>query len=543
MKKRKPETILVVDDEPVNLDVLTHTLEPAGFQVLAVPNGEIALRVAERGQPDLILLDVVMPEVNGLEVCELLKKSPTTRDIPVLFLSGRGEMKTMVAGLKAGAVDYLTKPFNGDEILARIETHLKNRRLTRALQAKNLQLETQASELRAANEKLEAEMSLRQQAEQDLVAADERLHVLGEREAERWDVSGLVGQSPTLRRILNDVEKLRAFGATSVLITGESGTGKELIARAVHAKGPQAKGPFIPVNCVAVPSELAESMFFGHMRGSFTGAVNDRKGFFELAHQGTLFLDEIGDMPLSLQAKLLRVLEDGMVFPVGSDKGRKIDCRVVAATNAHLPERIAAGQFRQDLYFRLARFNVATPPLRDRLEDIPLLARHFVALFVKEMGRKPPPITDGAIRALQSYHFPGNIRELKNMVERALILSGGEPIEPAHLDMVFAQVPAARTLPSAPTTITSMTDPVLPVYRATAFAMSAPSATAEPSAAGLADLPLNLEEAETVLIRRALAQTKGNVAQAARLLGVHRTRIYRMMSANHDSAVESLTEA
>jgi len=507
MKPRKTETILIVDDNPVNLDVLTQTLEPAGFHVLAVPNGEIALKVAERAIPDLIILDVVMPEYNGFDICQLLKKNATTRDIPVLFLSARNETNVLVKGFEAGAVDYLTKPFQAAEILARLETHLKSRRLNVELQEKNKQLTAQAEALKETNQKLESEIKRRRETEEELSIADQRLDAIGIREAEHWNAAGLIGQSASMTRLLEDVNKLKAFSQTSVLILGESGTGKELLARAIHTSGSTPKGPFIPVNCVAVPTELAESMFFGHVRGSFTGAQEDRKGYFELANQGTLFLDEIGDMPAGLQAKLLRVLEDGVVYPVGSGKGRKIHCRVIAATNADLASKISEGLFRQDLFYRLARFTISPPPLRERRNDIPALARHFVDVFVKEMGRKPPPIASSAISALQGYNYPGNIRELKNIIERALIRSGGDAIAVDHLDLPLNSGFVSQG------------------HRGET------GSSVEPEAVGSAqNLPLRLEDAEALLIKRALSQTKGNVAQAARLLGVHRTRIYRMLA-------------
>ena len=297
-----------------------------------------------------------------------------------------------------------------------------------------------------------------------------------------------MGQSKTIRKILQDVQRLHNFGATSVLMTGESGTGKELIARGIHYGGPRAEAPFVPVNCVAIPEDLAESMFFGHVKGSFTGATGDRKGYFELAHGGTLFLDEIGDMPLILQAKLLRVLEDGIVTPVGSANGKAVDVRILAATNVDLHAKIAAGAFRQDLYFRLARFTVLTPPLRERRDDVALLAAHFLNLFATEMGIKTPGLSAPALAALESYHFPGNVRELKNVIERSLIESGGGEIQRQHLHL----------MPKAG---------------------DAGAPAKQNKAAAVADLPLNLEEAENLLIQRALAQTNGNIAEAARLLG------------------------
>ena len=371
-------------------------------------------------------------------------------------------------------------------------THLRLNRLTRELREKNLALEKRTAELTA-------EIQRRQHAEQALERADEQLAVLSGLEAERWNLAGLVGGSRHIRRVVEDIRRLQAFTRTSVLITGESGTGKELVARAIHFDSQRSQGPFIPVNCVAIPAELAESLLFGHVKGAFTGAVSDRKGYFELAHGGTLFLDEIGDMPVSLQVKLLRVLEDGCVTPVGANQSRTVDVRIVAATNADLDARIEAGTFRQDLFFRLARYRVNTPALRERPEDVPILALHFLRLFAAEMGLRPPALTPPALEALQRHDFPGNVRELKNVIERALIESGGDAIRPEHLGL-----PAVRERP-------------------------APASHSSRRAAADA-LPLNLAAAEDFLIQRALQETGGNIADAARLLGVHRTRIYRKLA-------------
>jgi DNA-binding NtrC family response regulator len=310
-------------------------------------------------------------------------------------------------------------------------------------------------------------------------------------------LAGFIGQSRMIRKILQDIERLHQFANTSVLVTGESGTGKELVARAIHHGSPRAGAPFIPVNCVAIPSELAESMLFGHLKGSFTGAISDRKGWFELADGGTLFLDEIGDMPIALQAKLLRVLEDGEITPVGASQPRRVDVRVISATNADLGGKIASGDFRQDLYFRLARFIVQTPPLRERSEDVPILCAHFLQLFSEEMGMAAPRLTPEALDWLGSYTFPGNVRELKNLIERALIASSGKPIERKHVQVSVTPAPAGSTR------------------------------EVRAASPAFAHLPLNLDEAENALIQRALEQTQGNVAEAARLLGVNRSRIYR----------------
>jgi DNA-binding NtrC family response regulator len=291
-----------------------------------------------------------------------------------------------------------------------------------------------------------------------------------------------------------------------VLLVGESGTGKELVARALHNGSPRAKAPFIPVNCVAVPAELMESMFFGHVRGAFTGATNDRKGFFELASGGTLFLDEIGDMPGPLQAKLLRVLEDGLVTPVGATTEKPVDVRVIAATNANLEARIAAGTFRADLYFRLARTTLRLPPLRERRDDIALLATHFVKLSAEELGiTPPPPISAAALAALRVHDFPGNVRELRNLMENAVITSRGREITPSHVRL----------------------GPVISLGGPGAETESSTGSAVPPAQAAAGDVPLNLEAAERILIQRALTQADGNIAEAARLLGVHRSRIYR----------------
>lgn len=473
--------VLIADDTPASLALLVSVLEPHGYEILTASNGREALQLATKAKPDVILLDVVMPGHDGFYVCRELKSEPETRDIPVIFITSRQETEFVLRGFQLGAIDYIEKPFQAEEVVTRVATHLKINRLTRELQQRNAELE--------------AEIKLRREAEHAREKSDQRLSALAAREAQRWGLAGFVGESPHLRRILDDIERLQQFGKTSVLITGESGTGKELVARAVHHHSPRSTGPFIPVNCVAIPADLAESLFFGHTKGAFTGATSDRKGWFELADGGTLFLDEIGDMPAALQAKLLRVLEDGEVTPVGSTTPRQVDVRVLSATNADLPARIASGEFRQDLYFRLARYTIANPPLRDRRDDLPLLASHFLSLFATEMGLTPPSLTSEALAALASHSFPGNVRELKNVMERALILSGGKPIRREHLQLLPMQVTAVEPL--------------------------------KPSANIVADLPLNLEAAEHVLIERALEQTGGNVAEAARLLDINRSRIYR----------------
>jgi DNA-binding NtrC family response regulator len=423
-------TVLVVDDIPANRNLLRETLEPEGYEVLLAPDGEAALKIAQRAVPDVILLDVMMPKLDGFETCRRLKQCESTRDIPVIFITAREETQSVMEGFRAGGVDYLTKPFQAEEVLIRLKTHLQNGRLTRVVIEKNRELE-------ATNERLRQEIARREQAERSLQTVDAQLSLISELEAERWGITGLIGKSRTMAKIIEDLRKLQAHPSTSVLITGESGTGKELIARALHFGSARARGPFLPVNCSAVPAELAESLFFGHVKGAFSGAAADRKGYFQNAHGGTLFLDEIADMPLPLQAKLLRVLETGRILSLGADQEVPVDVRIVAATNADLQEETAAGKFRQDLYFRLARFIADLPPLRERREDIRPLVEHFLAQLSAEMGLPSNGVSADALMVLQTYDYPGNIRELKNLIERALIESGGDEICPEHLRFVF----------------------------------------------------------------------------------------------------------
>jgi DNA-binding NtrC family response regulator len=487
------ETILIVDDTPANLDLLVSTLEPLGYRMLVAPSGEIALSVAARSQPDLILMDVMLPDIDGYETCRRLHENPSTRETPVLFISARDETGSLVEAFRAGGLDYITKPIDAEEVVIRVETHLRVSRLSRQLRTKNAQLTE-------ANEKLRAEIDRREAAETALKVADEKLSTLSAQEAERWGISAFVGNSSTVGKIIHDVRRLQNFSSVNVLVTGESGTGKELVARAIHFGSPRSAGPFIAVNCVAIPADLAESILFGHLRGSFTGATMDRKGYFELADGGTLFLDEIGDMPAALQAKLLRVLEDGRITPLGGTREKKVDVRIVAATNADLQASISAGTFRQDLYFRIAQFPVHLPPLRERPDDIPLLAMHFLQLFAREMGTAVPAVDPAVLTALSRHSFPGNVRELKNVIERALIESGSGKVQVQHI--YVSKMDAPHPVPLA--------------------------APIEPNES-INDLPLNLEAAENLLIKRALAETGGNIAEAARKLGINRTRIYRKL--------------
>ena len=475
-------TILLVDDLPDNLRVLRQALEPEGFSLMVATSGQAALEIARNAHPDLILLDVLMPGVDGFETCRQLKADPATQHIPVIFITARAETEAVVEGFRVGSVDYIVKPFQNEEVLARVRTHLENDRLRREVVLKN--------------EQLEAEIAQRKAISEERNQLEEHLSVLHNREDERWGVAGFVGESKTIRLVLENIGRLQGTGAT-VLITGESGTGKELVARAIHHGSPQAQAPFVAVNCSAIPGELAESTLFGHIRGAFTGADRDRVGYFQLANKGTLFLDEIGDMSPDIQGKLLRILEDGLVQPVGAASGTHVDVRVIAATNRDLQPAFATGAFRQDLYFRLARFPVHVPPLRDRKEDVPLLAQHFLRILAAEMGGEPPPLAADILGHLADYDYPGNVRELKNIVEHALIMAGGKSLRPEHLNFLSLSTPSS-----------SQSDAI----------------------------PLNLKEAEEMLIQRAIDKARGNIAEAARQLGVSRTTVYRYLDDHSEQA-------
>jgi DNA-binding NtrC family response regulator len=502
----KSPQVLIVDDNVVNLDLLGQMLEAQGLRVLSAPSGEIALRIATAAGPDLVILDVMMPDIDGYETCRRLKADPRTSHLPVIFATARDDAPSLVRAFEAGGVDYINKPLRQEEVTARVRAHLQISRLTRELIDMNRQLTQRSTELTETVATLESEIRQRKRVEEALDTADQKLSAISNLEAERWGIPAFVGQSKTIGKILVDIRRLHNFGSVNVLVTGESGTGKELVARAIHFGSTRSKGPFIAVNCVAIPEELAESILFGHVRGAFTGATMDRKGYFELADGGTLFLDEIGDMPASLQAKLLRVLEDGRVTPLGATKEKQVDVRIVAATNVNLSAQIRTAAFRQDLYFRLAQFLVEVPPLRNRREDIPQLAAHFVRLFAEEMGLPEAQLDPSYLKALSAHDFPGNVRELKNVIERSLIESGGRTLRPDHL--LISNKPSHSNL-DAPGT-----------------SSATPSLETEPLANSL---PLNLEAAEAILIKRALAETGGNIAEAARRLGVNRSRIYRKL--------------
>src|SRR5262245_9920124 len=389
--------VLVVEDEAYVRESLLELLRARGFRVEGASGVAEALRLLERTPVDVVLTDLRMPELTGLDLVRRMQE--TAPEVPVIVLTGHGSVSSAVECLHAGASDFILKPADPGALEVALD---------RALQARALRREVRY--LRGA-------------------AAEEVP----------------LGRSPAWLRTIRMVDAAAAADSP-VLLRGESGTGKELLARLLHERGPRASGPYVRVNCAAVPIEMWESEFFGHRRGSFTGATTDRDGRFQLADGGTLFLDEVGAMPAPAQAKLLRVIQDGEFDRVGDERPTSVDVRIVAATNSDLEADIQAGRFRQDLYYRLAVLQVPVPPLRERPEDIPLLAAHFAAAVAGRLGRPAPPVTPEVAARLASYGWPGNVRELQSAIERALVLRPDEGLD--SLDLA-PETAIAGTAPDA----------------------------------------------------------------------------------------------
>ena len=380
--------LLIVDDEKSIREALMQVFESEGHEVLGAEDGPSALRRAADFRPDVVVLDVKMPGLEGLEVLGKLREAEP--GLLVVMISGHGTIDTAVDATRKGAYDFLEKPLDTDRLLVTLKRALELRGLAASVEALRSEVES------------------------------------------RYEI---VGTSYAVRQVLERVERVAPTEAR-VLIMGENGTGKELVARAIHRLSPRAEGPFVDVNCAAIPSELIESALFGHIKGSFTGAVSDRAGKFEQADGGTLFLDEIGDMSLAAQAKVLRALEEGVVTRVGGSKPIEVDVRVVAATNKDLQDEIAEGRFREDLYYRLNVVPIHLPPLRERREDVPMLVQHFADRMARSSRVAAKTFSRGAVDRLAALDWPGNVRELRNTVERLLILSNSDQVRPEDVDLL-----------------------------------------------------------------------------------------------------------
>lgn len=444
-------TILIIEDEERMRNVLDYVLRPEGYRLVMADSGEAGIRLVEEGGIDLILTDLQMGQVGGLDVLEhATKKCP---DVPVVIITGYGTVKSAVEAIKKGAFDYISKPIDNDELKIVVKRALDMRRL--------------------AQENLDLSQGLRDQ----------------------YGFENIMGQSPELAAVKALARDVAATDST-VLITGESGTGKELLARAIHYAGPRAGGPLVTINCAAIPEHLLESELFGYEKGAFTDAVKAKPGRFLLAHRGTLFLDEISEMSAATQAKLLRVLEDHTIEPLGGVKGVKVNLRLIAASNQDLRDLVHKARFREDLFYRLSVCPLHLPPLRERTGDIPVLLEHFLARYNRERGTRIVGLTPKASHLIEIYPWPGNVRELQNMVEWVTITCKKEQVDVEHLPGYLRAGPPLGQSGERPS---------------------------------LLSFGLSVEELEKAMLQEALEKAKGNVSEAARLLKVTRNTLrYRM---------------
>jgi two-component system NtrC family response regulator len=443
----KKPLILLIDDDDSLRRVMEFSLTEVGYKVQAAASGEEGLSLFEKDTFDAVITDITMPGMSGMEV--LAKIHERDERLPVVVITAYGTIESAVEAMKKGAFDYITKPFNRDELRLMLDKSLKMRRLEK----ENIELRAEVTD--------------------------------------RYRFESIVGTSEKLRAVLDMAGRVAASDA-SVLITGESGTGKELLAKGIHYNSPRAEGPFVAVNCAAIPENLIESELFGHVKGAFTGAVKDREGKFELANGGTLFLDEIGDLRVDLQAKILRALQERQVERVGGKRPVSVDVRIIAASNKDIEQAVKEGSFREDLYYRLSVIMLHIPPLRERRDDIPLLVNHFLRKFHQGNDVRLAP---EALAVLTSYGWPGNVRELENVIQRASVLKRGDTIIPADLpDKLMKEKMSVDNI-------------IL----------------------NLPDEGISLEDLEKNLIIKALEKHKGNQTRAAEYLGITRpTLIYRM---------------
>ena len=444
--------ILVIDDESGNRNALTMLLTSAGYRVQAAASGEEALQILSKTPFEIIITDLFLPGVSGIDILKKVKTdSPYTN---VILITGHASAESAVEAMKEGAFDYITKPFNFEKLKLIVAKALEKSRLV----AENLYLRQQ---LRG-----------------------------------KYKFDNIIGHSLAMQQVFSRMERIVNTDST-ILILGESGTGKEMVAKAIHFNGHRREKPFIAINCGAIPAELLESELFGHVRGAFTGAVADKPGKFEAANGGTVFLDEIGTMPMHLQMKMLRVLQEQEIERVGSTRKLKLNVRVISATNANLEEEVKKGNFREDLFYRLNVIPITLPPLRERREDIALLARHFLQQSCSGMNRSLMSLSAAAMRALEAYDWPGNVREMENVIERTVALTDSDPIEPRDL----------------PPNIGGSEEASVP-------SVLCPRVTEE----GV-DMTLIIEEMERCMIREAMQLSGGVKARAANLLRINRTTL------------------
>ena len=459
--------ILVIDDEAAIREAMRMILEYDGYECVLAASGPEGLASIERETPDLVFLDIRMPGMDGLDVLDRIRAFDDA--IPVVIVSGHATVSTAVEATKRGAFDFIEKPLESERVLVTVRNAVDRRRLA-----------DENRQLRRA-EQLRHEM---------------------------------VGQSPSLARITDAIRRAAPTNAT-VLVLGESGVGKELVARAIHRNSQRSRERFVQVNCAAIPEELIESELFGHERGAFTGATEKQIGKFEMADRGTIFLDEVGDMSAKTQAKVLRVLQEGEVERLGSSRTLKVDVRVIAATNKDLEAEIAKGNFREDLYYRLSVIPIHVPPLRERREDIALLVKHFVDLFARENNFRPKRFTVAAFEVLQQQPWKGNIRELKNTVERMLIMSPGETIDVADLRSLRVEARGDAGVPAG--------------VGASGSAVPAGVPAARPPAVG--ERPGTLREfkeaAERAFIVEKLREQQWNISKTAELIDTPRSNLYK----------------
>jgi DNA-binding NtrC family response regulator len=453
-------TILIVEDEPKMLRLLELNLADDGYTTRTASTAENGLKILASDRIDLVLSDVKLPGMNGLEFLQAVKRANAA--IPVVMMTAYGTVETAVEAMKDGASDFVLKPFSIEEIKLIVRKELEVRRL------------------------------------------HEENRQLREALGQRYHFDNIIANSPGMQEVLAAVEQVAPTNAT-VLLGGESGVGKDMIARAIHQHSRRVNGPFIKINCTAIPENLLESELFGYEKGAFTGATTAKPGKFELADKGTIFLDEIGDMPGSLQVKLLRVLQEREFERLGGTRTIKVDVRVVAATNQDLRAALEQGTFREDLYYRLNVVPISIPPLREHKEDIPYLVDHFVRRFAESSGKAIEGITPEAMKLLADFHWPGNVRELENIIERAVVMSSGPRIDVGDIRLDIARPSGTRA------------------------GLDSPAVAADGSALPLLPEGLTLEQFEDKLIQEALQRAGGNKSQAARLLGLSRNALrYRL---------------